>query len=66
MMPAAAVVSRVFDVWEVKEEGEKNPEYYLVDVEIYCDGFYRNALLKRPTWYAAFTVSPGDDVRELQ
>ncbi|ECK8241749.1 hypothetical protein FR257_11935 [Salmonella enterica subsp. enterica] len=66
MTSAPAVVSRVFGVWEVKKEGEKNPDHYQVDVEIFCDGFYRNAVLNRPTFHTAILVAPGDDVRDLQ
>lgn len=68
MTAAPAVVSRVFGVWDVRKNKGRGttPDYYLVDVEIFCNGFYRNAVLARPTFHTAILVAPGDDARGLQ
>ncbi|EFH4744263.1 hypothetical protein ACVVJA_002594 [Escherichia coli] len=66
MTAAPAVVSRVFGVWEVKHDKGNVPDLYLVDVEIFSDGFYRNGLLSRSSRREAMKISPGDEVGGLQ
>ncbi|EDT6692641.1 hypothetical protein AH716_002303 [Salmonella enterica subsp. enterica] len=57
MNSTPAVITRVFDIWEI-EKGRK----YLIDVEVFADGFYRNELITRNSWYQAVRLSPGDDI----
>ncbi|HBR1366641.1 TPA: hypothetical protein L9L56_004465 [Klebsiella pneumoniae] len=56
-----ATVTRVFDVWKVEAEPKK-PEEFLIDVEVFCDGLYRNHLLHRTGWREAIGIAPGDEV----
>lgn len=54
---APAVITRVFDIWEIKKN-----EQYLIDAEVFIDGFYRNEQITRSTRYQAIRVLPGDNI----
>ncbi|EJN2865033.1 hypothetical protein NPT69_003991 [Salmonella enterica subsp. enterica serovar Yaba] len=66
MTAAPAVVTRIFGVREVRKEGEKTPDHYQIDVEVFCDGYYRNVTLTFPTYHTAILVTPGDAAEDLQ